>query len=59
MKNRPQNYDWEDDFDNENASFEECPKCGRSYDDADFDFQICHFCKWDSEKEKYVKIKKL
>lgn len=31
-----------------------CPKCGRDYDDADFDFQICHFCGWDSNENKYV-----
>jgi predicted RNA-binding Zn-ribbon protein involved in translation (DUF1610 family) len=31
-----------------------CPKCGRDYDDADFDFQICHYCRWDAIKKIYL-----
>lgn len=39
----------------ENSPHEYCPKCGIFFDDADFDFQICHKCKWDAENEKYIK----
>lgn len=29
-----------------------CPVCGKTLDDADFDFQICHHCGWnDNDKE--------
>lgn len=28
-----------------------CPGCGRTLDDADFDFQICHFCGWSKDDE--------
>ena len=38
----------------ENSPYESCPKCQRDYDDADFDFQICHRCGWDAENEKYT-----
>ena len=41
---------WED----ENTSYSSCPKCGRDYDDADYDFQICHYCKWSVSDKKYV-----
>lgn len=30
-----------------------CPKCGRDYDDIDFDFQSCSKCGWDAEKESF------
>ena len=32
---------------------ESCPKCGRDYDDIDFDFQSCSKCGWDAEKESF------
>ena len=32
------------DMEEENPT--ECPVCGRTLDDADFDFQICHHCGW-------------
>lgn len=31
----------------------DCPKCGRHYDDIDFDYQSCHKCGWDAEKETF------
>lgn len=37
----------------ENQPLESCPKCGRMYDDIDFDFQSCSKCGWDAEKNKY------
>jgi rRNA maturation endonuclease Nob1 len=32
-------------------TFTACPNCGQEYDDADYDFQICHICGWDAERE--------
>lgn len=23
-----------------------CPKCGREYDEIDYEYQICHLCKY-------------
>ncbi len=34
-----------------NQPHEDCPKCGRYYDDIDFDYQSCSKCGWDAEKE--------
>lgn len=45
--------DYDDDF-YENQPYENCPKCGREYDDIDFDYQCCSKCGWDAEKKKYV-----
>lgn len=46
----------DDDYYNdlvENSPHESCPKCGRAYDDIDFDFQSCSKCGWDAESENY------
>lgn len=40
--------------DDSHLDITECPKCGRTYDDADYDFQICHFCKWSVGDNKYL-----
>ncbi len=32
----------------ENSPDEICPSCCNEYDDADFDFQICHICGFDN-----------
>ena len=29
-----------------------CPVCGRTLDDADFDFQICHHCGWNGNNKE-------
>ena len=34
----------------ENSPYEYCPQCGEFFDDADFDFQICHICGYDANK---------
>jgi len=34
----------------ENSLLEYCPNCGELYDDIDFDYQICHFCKFDNSQ---------
>lgn len=44
--------DYDDDY-CENQPYESCPKCGRSYDDIDFDYQSCSKCGWDAEKETF------
>lgn len=41
-----------EDFDDENV-IEDCPNCGKTYDDADQDFLICHHCGWDAEEKKF------
>lgn len=33
--------------------FEDCPNCGKSYDDIDFDFQACSKCGWDAADNKF------
>ena len=37
-----------DDFEEElpEGVYEYCPECEEFFDDADFDFQICHICGW-------------
>jgi len=34
----------------ENILLEYCPKCERQYDDLDFEYQICHWCRHDNSK---------
>lgn len=29
-----------------------CPECGKTLDDADFDFQICHHCGWNGNNKE-------
>ena len=46
------------DYDEEyeaNQPYESCPNCGETYDDADFDFQICHICGYNVDVEKEIK----
>ena len=28
-----------------------CPNCGALYDEIDYEYQICHFCKYNNEKK--------
>lgn len=30
----------------------DCPMCGQTLDDADFDFQICHHCGWNGNNKE-------
>jgi predicted nucleic acid-binding Zn-ribbon protein len=48
----PEDY-YDDDEYYENQPSNECPRCGRSYDDIDFDYQSCSKCGWDNEKGCY------
>jgi len=36
-----------DDFDDENGGYKSCPACGREYDEIDYEYQICHHCKYE------------
>lgn len=38
--------------------YEHCPKCGRDYDDIDFDYQSCSKCGWDESEKKWTKPRK-
>lgn len=31
--------------------FESCPNCHREYDEIDYEYQICHRCKFDANKK--------
>lgn len=33
----------------------DCPNCGREYDDADADFLICHHCHWNENTKRFTK----
>lgn len=46
--------DYFDDDYLEFSPFESCEKCGREYDDIDFDYQCCSKCGWDREEKKYT-----
>lgn len=48
--------DYFDDDDYEGLC-EQCPKCGRSYDDIDFDFQCCSKCGWDEAQQKWTEAR--
>lgn len=41
--------DWDDDY-GEDDCHTECPKCGRDYDDIDYEYQICSKCGWNANK---------
>ena len=43
---------YDDDF-YENTPLEQCPKCGRTYDDIGFDYQYCEACGWDAGNNKW------
>ncbi len=46
--------DYSDEYE-ANQPYESCPNCGETYDDADFDFQICHHCGYNVDVEKEIK----
>ncbi|HLN56105.1 MAG TPA: hypothetical protein VK207_08935 [Bacteroidales bacterium] len=47
--------DYFDDYEGcESKMFDTCPKCYRPYDEIDYEFQLCHFCGWDSENEEWT-----
>ena len=40
------------DEDEEIILDENCPCCGREYDEIDYEYQICHFCKFNNNKDE-------
>lgn len=45
--------DFESEYlDDYEGMLESCPKCGREYDDIDFDYQICHHCNHDANPNR-------
>jgi hypothetical protein len=53
MESKDPEEDFFDDEYYENQPCENCPQCGRTYDDIDFDYQICSKCGWDAENKKF------
>ena len=63
MKNKPEklpnnNQYPENDFNYDDEHYEEepnkeCEKCGRNYDNIDFEYQCCSKCGWDADKQKW------
>ena len=48
-----------EDFDlDEGEGYHDCPKCNRSYDDIDYDYQLCSKCGWDAVNGKYSRKRK-
>lgn len=43
--------DCDDDY--EDNIYDNCPKCGRTYDEIGHEFQYCRACGWDAEKEEW------
>lgn len=41
------------DYDGEDSACEDCPKCGRHYDEVDYEYQSCSKCGWDEENKKW------
>ena len=42
-------FDREDDDDSDLD--DSCPHCGREYDEIDYEYQMCHFCKYENQEE--------
>ena len=53
----PNDEDYSDSLE-EDESFMDCPKCGRSYSKIDHEYQLCSKCGWDAEKGKWEKPQK-
>ena len=47
-------YDVDDDGSYEDEEgLQDCPKCGREYDEIDQDYEICSWCGWNVQENKY------
>jgi hypothetical protein len=31
-----------------------CPQCHTSYDEIDYEYQICHLCGYDNNKDEFI-----
>lgn len=36
---------WEDDQE-DGSLLDNCPNCGKEYDEIDYEYQICHHCRY-------------
>ena len=43
----------DDDYDDDEGTYDDCPKCGRSYDEIGHELQYCKACGWDAENKKW------
>lgn len=43
----------EDFYDDEDSLHHDCPKCSRTYDEIDYEYQSCSKCGWDAENKKW------
>ena len=41
---------WRYDSEDELIGDDVCPQCHRPYDEIDYEYQICHWCKFDNSK---------
>jgi len=49
MNNEPlPDFDWDDE--DEPRGDDTCPNCGEPYDEIDYEYQICHYCKFNNNK---------
>jgi len=46
-------HDWEFEDDDDCIGDIDCPNCGREYDEVDFEYQICHHCKYNNNASKH------
>ena len=48
---------WEDEdlYDDEYCADTECEKCGRNYNEIDYEFQSCSKCGWDASGGTWTK----
>lgn len=46
-------YTFDDDYDDDESLYDNCPKCGRTYDHIDYDYQSCSKCGWDTTKNTF------
>lgn len=52
MTDNETNYDNYDEENREALGFDSCPACNREYDEIDYEYQICSYCKHNANKPK-------
>ena len=50
----PEEFEDEEFEDEDRNMYDSCPNCGRAYDEIDFEYQICHFCKFDANVNLFI-----
>ena len=41
-------FEYYNEYEDQKEGDESCPNCGISYDEIDYEYQICHICKYDN-----------